>query len=377
MNRYIAFSLLLSFFLLTAILPYAIGKSNEQIEQKRSELDSIRAQIEEKRSILNQLKQQENGITGQIDQIDANLDLKETELKDANYRLNLLQQKILDTNAQIDYQRKVTQEKEAQVSNRLRSIYMMKELPFFDIVLSMNNNVNDWFETLFIFERIASQDKDVLDQYSISMRNLNELLKSQGEEQSKAIELKKDLEQKKQEIISQRNDRQAILKDIMSNKASYEAAEAELQAKSQEIEAFLRGFDSSPRTGTGRFIWPASGPITSPFGPRYDPYLHVHSFHTGIDIGAEYGSPILAADSGRVVYSGWYDGYGKAVIIDHGGGVSTLYAHASRLVAYVGESVRQGQVIGYVGATGYATGPHLHFEIRINGKPVNPLSYLP
>ncbi|AWB09582.1 peptidase M23 family [Thermodesulfobium acidiphilum] len=376
MNRYII-SLLLSLFLLTVILPYAIGKSNEQLEQKRSELENIRAQIEEKRAILNQLRQQENSIIGQIDQIDANLDLKETELKDVNYRLNLLQQKIQDTNSQINYQRKIIQEKELQVANRLRSIYMMQELPFFDIVLSMNNNVNDWFETFFIFERIASQDKEVLNQYNVAMENLNMLLKTQEEEKTKALELKNDLDQKKQEIIAQRSERQVILKNIMSNRASYEAAEAELQAKSREIEAFLRNLGSGPRVGTGRFIWPASGPITSPFGPRFDPYLHVQSFHTGIDIGAEYGSPIVAADSGRVVYSGWYDGYGKAIIIDHGGGVSTLYAHASRLIAYVGENVRQGQVIGYVGDTGYATGPHLHFEIRINGKPVNPLLYLP
>ncbi|PMP84699.1 MAG: hypothetical protein C0174_06625 [Thermodesulfobium narugense] len=293
MNRYII-SLLLSLFLLTAILPYAIGKSNEQLEQKRSELENIRAQIEEKRAILNQLRQQENSIIGQIDQIDANLDLKETELKDVNYRLNLLQQKIQDTNSQINYQRKIIQEKELQVANRLRSIYMMQELPFFDIVLSMNNNVNDWFETFFIFERIASQDKEVLNQYNVAMENLNMLLKTQEEEKTKALELKNDLDQKKQEIIAQRSERQVILKNIMSNRASYEAAEAELQAKSREIEAFLRNLGSGPRVGTGRFIWPASGPITSPFGPRFDPYLHVQSFHTGIDIGAEYGSPIVA-----------------------------------------------------------------------------------
>ncbi|WP_448589819.1 murein hydrolase activator EnvC family protein [Thermodesulfobium sp.] len=377
MNRYVVFSFFFSILLLTVLLPYALGESNKVIEQKRSELESIRAQIEEKRAIVNQLKQQENGIISQIDQIDANLDLKETEIKDVNYRLNLLQQKIQDTSSQINYQKKVIQEKQMQVANRLRSIYMMQELPFLDVVLSMNNNVNDWFETFFIFERIATQDKEILNQYSIAMENLNNLLKMQEEERSKAVELKNDLEQKKQEIAAQRNERQAILKNIMSNRAAYEAAEAELQAKSQEIEAFLRSLGSTPRVGTGRFIWPASGPITSPFGPRYDPYLHVQSFHTGIDIGAEYGSPIVAADSGRVVYSGWYDGYGKAVIIDHGGGVSTLYAHASRLVAYVGEYVRQGQVIAYVGDTGYATGPHLHFEIRINGKPVNPLLYLP
>ena len=126
---------------------------------------------------------------------------------------------------------------------------------------------------------------------------------------------------------------------------------------------------------TGVMQWPVAGPVTSPFGWRIHPIFHVRKFHTGIDIGAGYGTPIHAADGGRVIYATWMSGYGNTTIIDHGNGISTLYAHQSSILISSG-SVTKGQVIGYVGATGYATGPHLHFEVRVNGNPVNPLGYL-
>ncbi|MBV9149838.1 MAG: M23 family metallopeptidase, partial [Candidatus Eremiobacteraeota bacterium] len=116
--------------------------------------------------------------------------------------------------------------------------------------------------------------------------------------------------------------------------------------------------------------------ITSPFGWRIHPISGVRSFHEGLDIGVASGTPIGAAEAGRVIYAGWYGGYGNYISIDHGGGVSTGYAHCSAIYVSVGQDVRQGQTIGAVGSTGYSTGPHLHFEVRINGKPVDPLTRL-
>jgi murein DD-endopeptidase MepM/ murein hydrolase activator NlpD len=119
------------------------------------------------------------------------------------------------------------------------------------------------------------------------------------------------------------------------------------------------------------FIWPLNGPVTSPFGPRWG------SFHPGLDIGGFTGEPFVAAKEGRVIYASWMDGYGNATMIDVGGGIVTLYGHQSRLGVTVGQTVKQGQVIGYVGCTGYCTGPHLHFEVRVNGSAVDPMQFLP
>ncbi|HET9342517.1 MAG TPA: peptidoglycan DD-metalloendopeptidase family protein [Candidatus Eremiobacteraceae bacterium] len=128
--------------------------------------------------------------------------------------------------------------------------------------------------------------------------------------------------------------------------------------------------------GPVQFAWPVRGPITSPFGMRVDPVTGQYQLHSGIDIGADYGVPITASADGNVIYAGWYGGYGNAIIIDHGGGWSTLYAHCSAMYVSANQPVRQGQVIGAIGATGWATGPHLHFEIRRNGVPLDPLSKL-
>ena len=128
--------------------------------------------------------------------------------------------------------------------------------------------------------------------------------------------------------------------------------------------------------GPVAFAWPVHGPITSPFGMRTDPVTGRWQLHSGIDIGADYGTPITASADGNVIYAGWYGGYGNFIIVDHGSGYSTAYAHCSAIYVTVDQLVRRGQVIGAVGATGWATGPHLHFEIRVNGVPIDPLSRL-
>jgi murein DD-endopeptidase MepM/ murein hydrolase activator NlpD len=137
------------------------------------------------------------------------------------------------------------------------------------------------------------------------------------------------------------------------------------------IQAAQGGPAAGPiRQGSGNLIWPVNGPVVSGFGMRWG------RLHAGVDIAVPTGTPIRAADSGRVILLGWTGGYGNYTCIDHGGGFSTCYAHQSRYGTSMGASVRQGQVIGYVGCTGHCFGPHLHFETRVNGVPQNPLNYL-
>jgi len=192
-------------------------------------------------------------------------------------------------------------------------------------------------------------------------------------------------------------EQQAILNKAQNDKATAEQAYNELEASSQQIGDMLRaraaaraaaasGSDSSggssdssyyqPVSGSGRFIWPVNGVITSPFGYRNHPIFGRQILHSGIDIGVDSGTPVHAADSGVVVEAGWLGGYGYAVVIDHGNGLSTLYGHNSSLNVSAGQSVSQGQVIAYSGSTGNSTGPHVHFEVRANGDPVDPTGYL-
>jgi murein DD-endopeptidase MepM/ murein hydrolase activator NlpD len=153
------------------------------------------------------------------------------------------------------------------------------------------------------------------------------------------------------------------------------ALEAARRARAAAANGARSGLDRLPRAGSGvspaGFIWPVHGPVTSGYGPRWG------RMHTGIDVAARGGTPIVSAKAGEVIYVGWLGGYGNTVLVDHGDGVATLYAHQSRLAATEGQAVEQGQVVGYVGTTGHSTGNHLHFEVRVDAEPRNPRPYLP
>jgi murein DD-endopeptidase MepM/ murein hydrolase activator NlpD len=152
---------------------------------------------------------------------------------------------------------------------------------------------------------------------------------------------------------------------------------ADFQAISDEIAASLAKLSNTPSYGTGQFIWPVGKvPIASPFGYRTDPITGEQTFHAGVDFAASCGTPIKAADSGVVFFAGPDGGYGNATIVNHGAGLATLYAHQSAIGVSVGQVVERSQVIGSVGTTGKSTGCHLHFEVRVNGTPVDPMGYL-
>ena len=152
------------------------------------------------------------------------------------------------------------------------------------------------------------------------------------------------------------------------------------QAERAAARATAAAQQSSPTyswvQGSGQLGWPVSGEITSPYGYRTHPIWGTTIYHSGIDIGVDEGTPVHAADGGTVAWSGWMGGYGYAVVIDHGNGMSTLYGHNSELAVSEGQDVGKGQVIAYAGSTGNSTGPHVHFEVRISGDPVDPMGYL-
>ncbi len=173
---------------------------------------------------------------------------------------------------------------------------------------------------------------------------------------------------KKHHAVAQIESKKTVLKHaIVENARESNQIETLLQAASVRYAGRNRG---------GQLLWPAIGPITSPFGWRIHPIFGTREFHPGVDIGAPYGSTVIAADAGVIEFAGVMTGYGNVVVIDHGGGLATLYGHLSAYAVAVGQNVGRGAPIANVGCTGYCTGPHLHFEVRINGVPVDPMPYL-
>ena len=192
--------------------------------------------------------------------------------------------------------------------------------------------------------------------------------------------LKADLEIKLADLNDTVEIRTKYLAELKTNEDILEKSIDDIQKKADELEAELKRIASSSSTSKytgGTMTWPLPNyyTVTSPFGNRLHPILKKYKMHTGIDIAGAgcNGKNIVAAASGKVITAGWISGYGYTVMIDHGGGIVTLYAHSQKLLVKVGEQVKAGQAIALVGSTGNSTGPHLHFEVRENGKYVNPL----
>ena len=240
-----------------------------------------------------------------------------------------------------------------------------------------------------------------LDQVSVKRRQLVERvteLRAELEQQRRSLEAEKatadqaaadaqairdqvaslraEVEPARADAAIQESAEQSAIDGIQAQKADFEEELASLQAASDGIAARLRAMGSTPGSAGPCGARPVPGGIVSPFGPRYHPILHYTRMHTGADMSAGSGTPIHACRAGTVVISGSQGGYGNAVVIDHGGNMFTLYAHQSRIAVEEGQHVEAGDVIGYVGSTGMSTGPHLHFEVRLSGNPVDPASYL-
>ena len=264
---------------------------------------------------------------------------------------------------------------------RIRQVYKNQRTGMFQLILT-SKDLNSLLDVIY-FEKIVLK------------KNYAQILAMRAKSQRIAA-MKRDVQAKKialaqsiQEINSQQRNiksaiamNQSMISKYKTDRRTYERAERELARQSASIQSMIarnRGSSTVKITSTG-FMRPIGGRITSPFGWRTHPIFNSRTFHSGVDIAGPNHGSIHASNSGKVIYSGWYGGYGKVVILDHGvvngKPTTTLYAHMSSIKVGQGQFVHKGDVVGYEGTTGYSTGPHVHFEVRINGKPNNPLNYI-
>ena len=252
----------------------------------------------------------------------------------------------------------------------------------------------DLIEKYSYYEAVLEADSQMIDEIN-ALRGETEQRRTQVREKEEQIAADKQaLERDRASVAAVRTQRAealAALEDVLGRKrelvaeveekkSTFERAQDALERESNEIQALLASSspspDAPPSYGGGQFAWPAPGPLVSPYGWRVHPIFGDRRLHTGIDIGAPYGSTVVAAEDGVVAYVGTMSGYGNVVVVDHGGGIATTYNHLSGFSVGSGQGVSRGQPIASVGCTGYCTGPHLHFEVRISGSPVDPMPYL-
>lgn len=383
---------------------FSLGFSSE-LDRQLDEYNSTQSKLNDTQKQLEAAKKQEATLLGQINSLDQNtyalakeiswLERQLAEVTQARQNteteLVALVQQLDKRTRELEATKVELAEKTRILNNRLENIYKNGQIDYLQVVLG-SSNFNDFISRLAFMKLILEQDQRILTHIK-SLKAALEIQKAQVESEKNKVEVKRArlVEQenqiasitqtkqaKKAQLEAEKKQKEQLLAQARKNKALYEQAERELQNTSNRILSIIRLLQggSSGTAPTGQFLWPTAGSVTSGFGMRWHPILGGYRLHNGIDIGAPYGQNIVAAESGTVIFAGWLGGYGQTMIIDHGGGISTLYAHTSQMLAGDGQKVNRGSVIAKVGSTGYSTGPHLHFEVRVNGVPQNPLSWL-
>ena len=347
-------------------------------------------QVEQKRAVAKQqihkLKLLEKIETNKLYKNQRNLERTEQTLSESKAQYQSAQDELITLEARLQKLNNDFQALQNATNKRIVQIFKTKRKSYVEFLLS-SSNVNNFLDRLYFENIVMKQDRDNIRKMQRQTRKIIEV-KRQIEMQKRylASSIKSiDREQKNiQDAISQN---EKMIYKLKTDRATWEKAERDLARQSRAIADMINKQtvksekNQQKITVSGGFIRPVGGPVTSPFGWRVHPIFKRKIYHSGVDLGMPMNAPVKAANSGKVIFVGWYGGYGKVVIIDHGriNGVptTTLYAHLNSYRVSVGSTVVKGHVIANVGTTGYSTGPHLHFEVRQNGNPTNPFNFIP
>ncbi len=346
-------------------------------------LNRINTKRDEAQKKIHKLKLLEKIETNKLYSNQQRLERTEQNLSDSKVRLVYTENEINDLQNRLDSVLKDYKNLKEATNTRIVQIYKTQRKNYVEFLLSARD-INNFLDRLYYENIVMKNDKKKIRATQSKARDMIELT-SRIEEQKRNLQMNiktMDKEQKNIQVAISENEK--LIGKLKTDRATWERAERELARQSSQLEALINKTVSNTSNislATGGFVRPVYGGITSYYGMRTHPIFKAKKFHSGIDIGAPMGTPVRAANSGKVIFVGWYGGYGKVVIIDHGKingqPTTTLYAHLSSFGVSQDQTVSKSQTIGRVGSTGYSTGPHLHFEVRVNGSTRNPLNYVP
>lgn len=367
----------------------ALKRIEEEIKEKREELLKVSKEVEVFQNEIDLIQEEVDKIEDEILKIEEEISIKEEKIE------NLIKEQ---------------EKQKVLLANRLRNYYKLDISNQYLYMILSSENIFELLNKLYNITILMKIDRDLMKSNKESEENItleknaieeylkeeeirkNDVVKKQIElidKQSEFIVIKEReekqmyelqaLESEKNNLIVSLEGVQNSLQNKIEDLLSYnEELQAELDRIFEDIENGSPDNGATPESGNeSGFLRPVDGVITCEFGPRINPVTFEAGFHNGIDYAGNTGEAIRATKSGVVEYSGWIEGYGYTIILNHGDGIKSLYAHSSQLIVSVGNSVQQGETVALIGSTGMSTGPHLHFEIRVNGQPVDPFGYIP
>jgi murein DD-endopeptidase MepM/ murein hydrolase activator NlpD len=389
-----------------------LDRVRERLEAAREGLRTVETQRTVTLADLERIGAERARLETELVALTAELSAAEAALGEAERALAITTAELVKTQAELEATRAELDRRRQIFAERARDAFKFGGVGYAEVVVEVRD-VEDFTRTMEYVQSIMAADRDELERIAALERKVEStasvlaVLQERQDAQRIAAINERDrvaglvgrqrnlrdeavaAERRQQEILAQlESDRGAYIGLVDALEAESAALEQELRRQAEEArrraaEEAARGRSRRPGgSGSrssqrpGALLWPADGPKTSGFGVRIHPLFGTARVHTGLDIGAPTGTPIHAAADGVVYSAGWRGGYGNAVVVDHGGGMTTLYAHQSRVAVSGGKQVSRGDVVGYVGSTGFSTGPHLHFEVRLDGEPVDPEGYL-
>jgi len=362
----------------------SINKLQQGLKQTQAKKEKALEKLQEKRQAARKVKRSIGEVESRLGQVVEKLSETTDSLDSARYRQERIAAELKVAEANL----KKTNE---LVRKRLKRMYKRGQDSLFTAFLS-SRSTGDIASRKYLIERVAKKDREVFETFKAQRLAVERKKREQDGIVTRIARLAADQRDQQVELESARREKEELLGGLQSEMAQLRRMVSQFERDERQIEAQIaeairraqqaaknrKPGDKTPPPikFSGRFGRPTGGPITSGFGSRFHPILKRRRLHAGIDFGGGYGAPVYAAAEGTVISASTLGGYGNTIIIDHGSGMSTVYAHLSKIHVRSGSRVRRGQKIGAIGSTGLSTGPHLHFEIRRNGKAINPASYL-
>jgi murein DD-endopeptidase MepM/ murein hydrolase activator NlpD len=363
-------------------------QSIDTLRQKQQQMNQQRQSVVDDRDRLKNLQQEaQKHLTG----LKQNLQTTDSYIQESESRLQLATQRLQQLETDLAVAQRSYEERQIATVARLRYLQRSPASVGWAVLLQ-SENISDFISRRHQLKLVYQADEQILVKLNAQANLINQQKTGIEQQKNEIALIREQLLAQKAGYQTQAESQSELIQRLNSDRLALEAAQNQLERESKNLEVLIQQKVGEARAteeaqtktnsrtaivrGTGVMAYPSDASTSSPFGWRIHPILGYRRFHAGLDFAASYGSKIRAADSGRVIFAGWYGGYGRAVIIDHGNGITTLYGHTSELYVSEGQAVERGQAIGAVGSTGFSTGPHLHFEVRRNGTPVDPANYL-